>query len=147
MTLVPGGHAAFLLVALATHALVGYTIGAVALDRPAAGLVGGVVADVDLLVPAAVGAPFVHRGLTHGLFALVIATAISLRLSRHAGAAVALGYCSQLLIDATTPMGIPLFSPLTEAYFGLDIGVGGHSPPATVAFWIVCLGVLWYARQ
>lgn len=147
MSLYPGGHTGFLVVAIATHAVVGYALGAVAFDRPGAGLVGGVVADVDLLVPASAGAPFVHRGLTHGVFALAVATAVGLSLGRATAGAVALGYGSQLLIDATTPMGIPLLSPLLGTHFGLETVVSGHSVPATLALWVVSLALLLLDRR
>lgn len=147
MTLLPGGHAGFLLAALATHALVGYALGAVLFDRPAAGLVGGVAADVDLLVPAAIGEPFVHRGVTHSLLGLAVVTALGVRLGRARAGALAVGYASQLLIDATTPMGIPLFLPVSGTHVGFDPGFGGHSVPASVGLWIGSLGVLWYARR
>lgn len=143
----PGGHTGFLVAALATHAVVGYALGAVAFNRPGAGLVGGVVADVDLLVPASAGEPFVHRGLTHGLFALGVATVIGLSLGRATAGAVGLGYCSQLLIDATTPMGVPLLSPLAATHFGVDAGLGGHSVPATLALWVVSVGLLLADRR
>ena len=143
MSAYPGGHAGFLAVALATHALVGYALGAVLFDRPAAGLVGGVVADVDLLVPASVGPPFAHRGVTHSALALGVATAVGLRFGRATAGGVFVGYLSQLLVDATTPMGIPLLSPLSGTYVGVDLDPGGHSVPVTAALWVACLGLLW----
>jgi len=142
-----GGHAGFLVVAIATHAVVGYALGAVAFDRAGAGLVGGVAADVDLLVPAGVGEPLVHRGVTHGLFALGVATAVGLALGRATAGAVGIGYCSQLLIDATTPMGVPLLSPVLATHFGVDAGVGGHSVPATLALWVTSAGLLLIDRR
>jgi len=138
----PGGHAVFLGVALATHALVGYTLGAVLFARPLPGLVGGVVADVDLLVPAAVGPPFAHRGITHTALAAGVATAVAWRRSRATAGAVCPGYGSQLLIDATTPMGIPLLFPLAGTSVALDVGVSGHSLPATLLLWSGCLALL-----
>lgn len=141
------GHAGFLFVALTTHAVVGYAVGAVAFDRPKAGLVGGLVADVDLLVPASVGEPFVHRGVTHGVFALAVATALGFALGRATAGAVGLGYCSQLLVDATSPMGVPLLSPLVGTHFGVDVGFGGHSAPATVALLCFSVGLLWLDRR
>lgn len=146
MSIALGGHTGFLLVALATHAVVGYAVGAVAFDRPKAGLVGGLVADVDLLVPAWVGEPFVHRGITHSVFALGVATAVGVVLGRATAGAVGFGYCSQLLVDATSPMGVPFLSPLVGTHFGVDIGFGGHSMPATVFLLCLSAGLLWFDR-
>lgn len=143
-------HAGFLAVALATHALVGYTLGAVAFDAPRAGLVAGLLPDVDLLVPAAWGAPLAHRGLTHSALATGIVVAVAAVWGRRsAGPASArrvagtagLGYVAHLLLDASTPMGVPLAWPLSTDYVGLVLA--GHSPPVTVFLWTVCLVVLW----
>jgi len=138
-------HAGFLVAAVATHALVGYTLGAVAFDDPRAGLVGGVFADIDLLVPAAWGGPFVHRGLTHSLLAAVFVTALAAARGRRTAGGVGVGYASHLLVDATTPMGVPVASPLSTTHVGLDLG--GHSPPATAFLWVCCLAVLWQRER
>lgn len=140
-----GDHALFLWTAVATHALVGYTLGATLLDAPWAGLVGGTVADVDLLFPLAWGTPFVHRGLTHtALVGALLALAVA-RWRRSAGLAVGVGYASQLVIDATTPMGVPLLYPLSDARVG--VALGGHSEPVTALIWVVCLGALYRRRR
>lgn len=143
----PGGHAVFLVVALATHAVVGYTLGTVLFDRPAAGLIGGIVADVDLLVPDALGFPFAHRSATHSALALGLAAAVATRRDRASAGAVAAGYASQLLVDATTPMGIPLLYPFSETFVGIDMGLGGHSAPVTALLWLACLLALWGVRD
>lgn len=137
-------HAGFLATAVATHALVGYTLGAVAFDAPRAGLAGAVFADVDLLVPATVGAPFVHRSLTHSVLAGVVVAALATKWGRRSAGAVALGYASQLLVDALTPRGIPVAYPISSASYGLALG--GHSRLATALCWIGCLAVLGYRR-
>lgn len=133
-------HAAFLATALATHALVGYTVGAIAFDAPRAGVVGALLADVDLLFPAAWEFPLVHRGLTHSGLAAGVAVALASRRGRPVAGGVGIGYASQLIIDATTPMGIPLAYPLSSATVGVPLG--GHSRPATVLIWLCCLGLL-----
>lgn len=139
----PGGHAGFLLVTLATHALVGYTLGKLVVDSPRAGLVGGVLADVDLLVPAAVGPPLAHRGVTHTPLAALVVVAVTWALTRRTGVTVAvgLGYASQLLIDATTAQGIPAGFPLWDEHVGIALGT--HSWSATALLWVLCLGALW----
>ncbi len=142
-----GDHVAFLWAAVATHALVGAALGAALRDEPGWGLVGGVVADVDLLFPAVWTAPLVHRGITHTLLAGgLLAAAVAYR-DRSAGVAVAAGYASHLAIDATTPMGVPLLFPLLTAHLGVVLG--GHSDAATVLLWAASLAVLsrWRRRR
>ncbi|MHB9288750.1 metal-dependent hydrolase [Halobacteriales archaeon Cl-PHB] len=146
----PGGHAGFLVAALATHAVVGYALGTVLCGRGWAGLVGGVVADVDLLVPGDLGFPWAHRSLTHApLVGLLVVAGLLLwvrrtGLDRRVGYAVGLGYASQLLIDLTTPQGLPLAYPLSDAFVSLHLD--GHSLAATVVLWVVSLGLLWVDR-
>jgi len=141
----PGGHAAFLAVAIATHALVGYALGARLFDAPVAGLVGGVVADLDFLLPAAWEFPLVHRGFTHAVPVLALVTVVAVAVAgRRSAAAFGSGYAAHLAIDATTPMGVPLLYPLSAEYHGVVLG--GHSAPATAALWVVCLGVLGRSR-
>lgn len=140
-----GGHTGYLVVAIGTHALVGYTLGAALFDEPRAGLLGGVVADIDFLFPATWGQPFVHRGITHTAVAGGIAVAVALLWNRRTAGGVGVGYVSQLLIDATTPKGIPLAYPIsTESVF---VPLHGHSAVATIIFWMACLAVLWRRRN
>jgi inner membrane protein len=133
-------------VAIATHALVGYVIGKVLFDAPYAGVLGGVAPDVDLLFPAAWEWPLVHRGFTHSLAMAAVAAGIAFAATRDrdATAAVGLGYLAQLLVDASTPKGIPAFWPLTDEIYHLPLN--GHSGPETVATWVLCLGVLYRYR-
>lgn len=135
-----GDHALFLWAVFATHALVGYTLGAVLFDEPGWGLVGGVVADVDLLFPLVWEWPLVHRGATHtALAAAVVGLAVG-RGDRTAGLAVGTAYASHLAIDATTAAGVPLLYPLSTRHLGVD--VEGHSPAATLLLWTGCLAAL-----
>lgn len=138
-----GSHALFLVVAIATHALVGYTLGAAIFDSPRAGLVGGVFADLDLLFPAAWNHPFVHRGITHTALAAGLAVAVAAAHARSTAGAVGVGYASQLLMDATTGMGIPLAYPVVPDRIGWPHG--GHSPSVTVLLWVCCVG--WLSRR
>lgn len=139
-----GGHTGYLVVALSTHALVGYTLGAALFDKPGAGLVGGCLADLDFLFPAALGPPFEHRGITHTALAGGVAVAIAFRLDRGTAGGVGVGYASQLLIDVTTPKGIPLAYPISTQ--SVVIPLSGHSPIATIGIWIACFVVLWRRR-
>lgn len=134
----------FLAIALATHALIGYTLGQFLFDRPWIGLVGGTIPDIDLLFPGMLEWPFVHRGITHTL--LIGGLATTAILVRHRRAALAFGvtYLSHLSVDTTTPKGVPHLYPLSDTHFYLDLPTTGHSPGPTVAFWVVCLGLLWY---
>lgn len=147
MSSYPGGYAGLLAVALATHALLGYTLGAVFLDRPIAGLIGALVADLDLLFPAALGWPLVHRGVTHTVLVAGVATAIVATRDRRLGAAFGAGYASQLVVDATTPSGVPLLYPFTDTSYYLALGTTGHSPAPTAALWACCLVVLWHTDE
>ena len=138
----PGGYAGLLVVALSTHALIGYVLGSVVFDAPRAGVVGALAADADLVFPAAWEWPLVHRGPTHSLAAAALAVGVAFAATRDRSvtAAVGAGYLSQLLVDATTPTGIPALWPLSREIYHLPLN--GHSGPETVATWIVCLGVL-----
>jgi len=140
-----GGRAGFLTIAIATHALVGYVLGARFFGRPGAGMGGAVLADLDLLFPAAWGVPLVHRGITHTLLAAGIVVAVAATRGSSVAGAVGSGYASHLLIDATTPKGVPLAYPLSSESFAVP--VGGHSLPVTVLLWGVCLAVLWRSRS
>ncbi|QSG11915.1 metal-dependent hydrolase [Halapricum desulfuricans] len=136
-------HAVFLTVAIATHGVIGYTLGKALFDRPIAGLLAGVAPDVDFLFPNALGWPFVHRGITHTLLVGALVVGIVAYRNRQTAAAVAVTYGSHLLIDTTTPKGVPHLYPLFETNYYLDLGTTGHSPIPTVAIWTCCLVVLW----
>lgn len=137
----------FIPIAIATHGLVGLALGAVLFDRPVAGLVAGLAPDADFLLPAALGWPFVHRGLTHTLVFVAVATALVVAVAdRDTGPAVATGVGSHLLIDVTTPKGIPYLYPLVAERLHHDPGISGHAPLVTLLFWVACLGVLAYHR-
>lgn len=143
----PGGYAGLLVVAISTHALIGYVLGSLLFDAPRAGVVGGVAADFDLLFPAAWEWPLVHRGPTHSLFAAALATGLAFAVTRERSATAAFGvaYLSQLLVDSTTPKGIPAAWPLTDEIYHLPLN--GHAPRETLAIWVVCLTVLAVAHR
>ena len=148
MTLVA---AAFLATAFATHALVGAALGALLFDRPAVGAAAGLAADADFLFPAALGWPFVHRGISHSLPALLALAGVAAAVwyavdglgdHRTAGATVAVAYGSHLLIDVTTPEGIPPLSPLSDRIVYVALPTTGHSPVPTLILWTGSLWVL-----
>lgn len=132
----------FIPIAIATHGLVGLTLGLLLYERPWFGLFGGVVADGDFLFPGGLGEAFVHRSLTHSILVGAVVAGLAFAHHRRAGGAVAVTYASHLLIDATTPQGVQFFWPVVPEKMTLDVGVGGHAPEATLAFWVVCLGLL-----
>ncbi|WP_336328239.1 metal-dependent hydrolase [Halovenus sp. HT40] len=135
----------FIPLAIATHGLVGLVLGSVLFDRPLAGLAAGLAPDADFLLPAALGWPFVHRGITHAAVALLAAIALAAVFSeRRTLGALAAAYGSHLLIDITTPKGIPLLYPLLDERLYLDIGIGGHAPETTLTLWVLCLGAIGY---
>lgn len=155
----PIRYYALLAVWLATHALVGSVLGAVLFDRPKLGIVGAIWPDLDYLFPAAFGWPFVHRGITHTILAVIIATAVVVALNRgfgsgladvvrsKTGGAFAIASLSHLLIDVTTPKGVPLFYPVLGHPVTLDLPTTGHSLLPTVLLWIGSLGVLYWAGR
>jgi inner membrane protein len=145
--------AASLATAFATHALVGAALGAVLFDRPALGAAAGLAADADFLFPAALGWPFVHRGISHSLPALLGLAAIAVAVwyaadglgsHRTAGGTVAVAYASHLLIDVTTPEGIPPLSPLSDWIVYVALPTTGHSPLPTALLWAGSLWALWW---
>lgn len=138
----PGGYAGLLVVAISTHVLIGYVLGSLLFDAPRAGVVGGVAADVDLLFPAAWEWPLVHRGPTHSLAAAAVVTGLAFAVTRdrRVTGAIGAGYLSQLLVDATTPKGIPAAWPVTDGTYHLPLN--GHAPEETAGIWLVCLGAL-----
>ncbi|WP_436901766.1 metal-dependent hydrolase [Halovenus halobia] len=135
----------FIPIAIATHGLVGLAIG-YAFDRPIAGLLAGLVPDADFLLPAALGWPFVHRGITHAAVAVVaLAAAGAVLTDRRTLGALTAAYSSHLLIDITTPKGIPLGYPLLDERLYFDIGISGHAPVVTLAFWLVGLAAVGFS--
>lgn len=130
------GYAVYLLVAFATHAFVGYVLVATLTDaRPSIGAIVGLAPDADLLFPAELGFPFVHRGITHTplLAAACLLVGYALDADRDGLVGVGLAYGSHLLIDSLTPKGIMWLYPLSKASF--NVASGGHSPLSTAVLW------------
>ncbi|WP_338032979.1 metal-dependent hydrolase [Haloterrigena salina] len=138
---------AFLAVAFATHAVVGYALVRGATDAdPRLGVVLGLLPDADFLFPAAWEWPLVHRGLTHTpLFAVaVVAGAYALRRDRTVAIAVGLGIGSHLAIDSLSAKGIDWLFPLADT---AGLGVSVHGPAATAVLWAASLGVLAWRTE
>lgn len=141
------GRVAYLLVAFATHALVGAVLASVVVGvRPSVGAVAGLAADVDFLFPQDLGFPFVHRGLTHSPAALVAVLLVGYGLDADDDrlAAVGVAYLSHLVVDTLTPKGVLWFYPLSTAGVGFDLD--GHSPAVTLAVWMACGAVYAHHR-
>lgn len=135
----------FLPIAIATHGLVGLALGAALFDRPGAGLVAGLAPDADFLFPAALGWPFVHRGISHTLLALAVLAVLGAAIAdRRTAGAGTVAYAAHLCIDVTTAKGIPLLYPLVSRRLAVDLGISGHAPEVTVLLWGCCLAVLGY---
>lgn len=140
------GRVTYLLVAFATHALVGAVVASLLLGaRPAVGALAGLAPDLDFLFPAEWGFPFVHRGLTHSPAALLAVLGVGYALDADGDllAAVGVAYLSHLAIDTLTPKGVLWLYPLPSTAVGFDLG--GHSVGVTLALWTGC-GVV-YARR
>jgi len=134
-------RAAFLAAAFATHAFIGYTlVRAFTTADPRLGALFGLLPDADFLFPAALEWPFVHRGISHSPFALlvVVAGALAVR-DRTVGLAVAVAYGSHLLLDSLSPKGIQWLFPLRTTWSpGLPI----HTVIDTPLLWIGCVVLL-----
>ncbi|WP_336364760.1 metal-dependent hydrolase [Halalkalicoccus salilacus] len=137
----------FLTIAVLTHGIVGYALVRAFTDvNPTVGFLLGILPDVDFLFPAAWGAPFIHRGITHtALFLIAIVTVASLWRSRkRLELASGLAVGSHLAIDSWSPMGVSWLFPL-------GIGVSGdlpvHGPTGTLVLWTLSIGLLVWRGQ
>lgn len=136
-------HRLYVLLAVVTHAAIGFTLAAVLTKhRPAAGVVGAVLPDVDLLFDPAWGFPLVHRGLTHTpLFGgFVVGVVVAAPAVRRAGPGVAVGYLSHLLVDTFTQSGVAWLYPITETNYAVDASV--HAVERAPVVWALLLGTL-----
>lgn len=132
----------FLTTAVLTHGIVGYALVRAFTDvTPTVGFFLGILPDVDFLFPAAWGAPFIHRGITHtALFLIAIVTVASLWRSRkrfELASGLAVG--SHLVIDSWSPMGVSWLFP-----FGIDVSgdLPIHGPAGTLILWTLSIGLL-----
>lgn len=139
----PLDHRLYVLLAVLTHAFIGFTLGTVwARGTPAAGAVGGVLPDVDLLFAPEWRFPFVHRGVTHTLFccALVVGVALAVSPLRRAAPGIALGYLSHLVVDTLTASGIAWMYPVSTTSYAFDVRF--HALEHQPVLWLVLLGTL-----
>lgn len=135
-------RALFLLVAIATHAAIGYALVAVlTTSDPRLGGLVAILPDIDLLAPADWGPLFVHRGITHTpsfvIGVVVVVYSVRRRRSDATFAILALG--SHVVIDVLSPMGLPLLLPLGRVP---SPGLAVHGPLSTVLLWSLAGGLL-----
>lgn len=139
----PIERAVYLGVAIATHGLLGYALVSALLEAdPRIGAVLGVAPDVDLLFPASWGPPLAHRSLTHAPSVVIAVVVFAYGARRRPGdaALVGLPVGSHLIVDALSPMGLPLVIPLAvPSAPPLPV----HGAPATVILWGVAGLLLW----
>lgn len=134
--------ALFRVVAVLTHAFVGYALVQAFTDvNPTVGVIVGILPDIDFFFPAAWGTPFVHRGITHTLLFVgaVVAVATLFRSSKRLKLASGLAVVSHLVIDSGSPMGVQWLYPLDLRVSG-DLPI--HDPVGTLVLWTLSLGVL-----
>lgn len=141
-------HQLYLLVAVLTHGLVGYAV-VRGLTRypPAAGVVGAVLPDVDLLLGPWLAGPLVHRGAIHTPAALAVVGggALLLGVSRRRLAAFAVGFLTHLVLDSGTGAGVMWLFPASTARVALDLPV--HGLLGTAVLWLASLAIVRFGPR
>jgi len=153
-------HRSYVLAAVLTHALVGYTlVSLLDTSSPLAGLVGAVLPDIDLLFAPAWSFPFVHRGLTHTPLCGAIVTGSiwlgakwssgqqsrPIRGGRGLPTALLVGYGSHLLLDSLTVSGVPWLYPMSTVRLGVAAEI--HGLEASLLLWLCCTVILVRRRR
>ncbi|MGM0591289.1 MAG: metal-dependent hydrolase [Halobacteriota archaeon] len=141
-------HRLYVLLAVFTHGAIGFTLASVLTDdHPAAGVVGAVLPDVDLLFAPAWQFPLVHRGVTHTLLfgGFVVGVSLAVPPLRRVAPGVALGYLSHLVVDTLTSSGVMWLYPLLNTSYAVDASI--HAVERTVAIWTALLAVLLFDRR
>lgn len=141
-------HETYLLVAFVTHGLVGYSLVRGTTDYPpAAGVLGGVLPDVDLYLGPVLGLPVVHRGPIHtpAALALLVGVALLLGVPWRVSAAFGVGFLSHVAIDTFTSAGIRWLYPASTARASLDLAV--HGAAGTVVLWLASLALVRFGPR
>lgn len=153
-------HRLYVLAAVLTHAVVGYTLVSL-LDSapPLAGLVGAILPDIDLLFAPAGSFPLVHRGLTHtplcgaavtgaiwlGAYSRVSKYSLKIPSGQAVPTAIVVGYGSHLVLDSLTVSGVPWLYPLSVVQYGVDAEIHGFQ--ASLLLWVCCIVILVRRRR
>lgn len=141
-------HRLYLLLAIATHGLVGYAlVSAFTRYPPAVGLLGAVAPDVDLCFDPSWQFPLVHRGITHTpALAGIVIVALLLGVSVPVAAAFGAGVVSHLIIDTFTRSGVAWLYPVTAQPVAFDLSI--HGGAGTVLLWSGAIGLIgWEWRK
>jgi inner membrane protein len=141
-------HRLYLLLAIATHGLVGYAlVSAFTRYPPAVGLVGAVAPDVDLLFDPSWQFPLVHRGITHTpALAGIVIVALLLGVSVPVAAAFGVGVISHLIVDTFTRSGVAWLYPVIAQPVAFDLSI--HGGAGTVLLWSGAIGLIgWEWRK
>lgn len=142
-------HFGYLAFAIGTHAAVGYAVVRLLTSGPpVVGVLVGVAPDLDLLFGTSLAFPFVHRGLFHTPFLLVVLLGLLLLADspRWVVVGVAGAFLSHLVIDTFTNAGIMWLYPLSMHFFAADIAI--HSTVGNLALWAMALVTIrWGGRN
>lgn len=162
-------HHLYLVVAFATHALVGYAVVGALTDLPrAAGVAGSLLPDVDLYLGPVLGLPVVHRGVLHtpaaalalggglllgslsfdvvrrrvGAFDVPGREGGAFGLPRRGLAAFGVGFLTHLVLDSFTSAGVMWAYPASAARVALGLPI--HGAVGTAVLWAASLALLRY---
>lgn len=142
-------HLLYLVLAVATHAAVGYALVRVLTPAPpVVGLLGGIAPDIDLFFGRIWAFPLVHRGVIHTpLFLVILVGGLALAgSSEWVALAVGISFCSHLVMDSFTDAGIMWLYPASVYHFSYDVSL--HSAAGDVTLWGVSLGLVrWGGRD
>lgn len=141
-------HAFYLLSAIATHAILGYTLARLSTSASVSGgVLGGVAPDLDLAVLLGGVLPVAHRGLLHTPAFVVGLSGAALLVARDRATArgVLVGGLSHLAVDTFTATGVAWLFPLTATRYAVAAGAHGVASDALV--WLCCVAALrWRGR-
>lgn len=142
-------HLLYLVLAVVTHAVLGYALVRVLTPvSPAVGLLGGVFPDVDLYFGRLWNFPLVHRGLVHTpLFLGTVVVGLLLAgVPEWAVVGVGVAFLSHLAVDSFTHAGIMWLYPVSVQHFSYD--VSAHSAVGDAVLWAVSAGMVrWGGRD
>ncbi len=122
-----------------THAVVGLVLGEILLLSTPLVVLGAVLPDIDFLIG------LTHRGLTHSLLFLVLASLLVYKLrDKRAAFSLFIGLTSHLFLDAVTTMGIQALWSL-NTFFSFNLTSTNYVP--VNIFIIALLAVVYYNKE